>query len=67
VKQQPYKVATTVTTPAGKLAAVIQGPGLGPGGMHHEFSSNVEAFAFVDAMNLAFNEGVKDGDKNARH
>jgi hypothetical protein len=35
--------------------------------MHHEFSSNVEAFAFVDAMNLAFNEGVKDGDKNARH
>jgi hypothetical protein len=56
---QPYKVATTVTTPAGKLAAVIQGPGLGSSGMHYEFSSSLEAFAFVDAMNLAFNEGVK--------
>ena len=64
---QPYKVATTVTTPAGKLAAVIQGPGLGPGGMHYEFSSSLEAFAFVDAMNLAFNEGGKAADKNSRH
>jgi hypothetical protein len=34
--------------------------------MHQQFSSNVEAFAFVDAMNLAFNEGVKDSEKTAR-
>jgi len=64
--KQPYKVATTVTTPAGRLATVIQGPGLGPGGMHHEFPSNLEAFSFVDAMNLAFNEGVKESGKSAR-
>ncbi len=64
--KQPYKVATTVTTPAGRLATVIQGPGLGPGGMHHEFSSNLEAFSFVDAMNLAFNEGLKESGKSAR-
>ena len=63
MRPQPYKVATVVSSASGGLQAVIQGPGLGPGGLQREFASHFDALAFVDAMNTAFNEGLSEGSR----
>ena len=42
-----------------KVSAIIYGPGIEPGGLRREFRSELEALDFVQTMNMAFEEGLK--------
>ena len=57
----PYRIVGLATTTTEKVTVIIHGPGIEHGGLRREFRSEKEAQAFVDAMNLAFEQGLKKG------
>ena len=49
-----FRILATATTASQKIAVIIGGPGIEPGGLRREFSSKTEAHYFVEAMNLGW-------------
>jgi hypothetical protein len=62
-EMKPYRITLVVTTASKKIEVFIEGPGIAAGELHQKFSSRREAQDFVDAMNLSFAEGLKEGAK----
>ena len=60
---KPFRISAAVTIASKKIAVVIEGPGIEPGGLRRQFSSRAEAHDVVDAMNLGFDQGFKMGSK----
>ena len=59
----PYRISAAVTTVSKQIAVIIEGPGVEAGGLCREFSSRLEAQCLVDAMNLGFVQGFREGTK----
>jgi len=61
---KPFRILAAATTASQKIAVIIEGPGIEPGGLRREFSSKTEAHDFVSAMNSDFEEGFSGGTKS---
>jgi hypothetical protein len=59
----PYRISAAATTASKQIAVIVQGPGVETGGLRREFSSRLEAQYLVDAMNLGFVQGFREGAK----
>lgn len=51
-----FRILAAASTASNKIAVIIEGPGIEPGGLRREFSSKTEAHHFVDSMNSGFEE-----------
>jgi hypothetical protein len=56
----PYRIVGLVTL-GSKVETIIHGPGIEPGGLRQDFPSELEALGFVQMMNMAFEQGLKQG------
>ena len=56
-------VAVTTEAPSA-VKAIIEGPGVEPGGLRRVFRSKADAHTFVADLNSAFAQGVKEGSRN---
>ena len=56
-------VAVTTGAPS-TIEAIIDGPGVEPGGLRRVFRSRADAQTFVADLNSAFAQGVKEGSRN---
>ena len=59
----PYRISAAVRTASKQITVIIEGPGVEAGGLRREFPSRPEARYLVDAMNLAFEQGFREGAK----
>ena len=53
---KPFRILAVASTASNKIAVIIEGPGIGPGGLRQEFSSKTEAHDFVGSMNSGLEE-----------
>ena len=60
---KPFRILAAAKTASKRIAVIIEGPGIGPGGLRREFSSRTEAHDFVDAMNSGLEERCSEGTK----
>lgn len=58
-----FRILALVTVASNRVVAIVGGPGIEPGGLRREFSSKTEVHDFVDALNLAFEEGFREATK----
>src|SRR5207249_7576767 len=59
----PYRISAAVRTASKQITVIIEGPGVEAGGLRLGFSSRQESQDLVDAMNLAFKQGFREGAK----
>jgi hypothetical protein len=52
-----YRIASTASIGPHGIEVIIKGPGIGLTGLRRWFPSRDEADDFVDAMNMAFDQG----------
>ena len=64
---KPFRIAAVVTIAPEKIAVIIDGPGVEPGGLRREFSSRTEAQDVVDAMNRGLEEGLREGTESPQN
>ena len=60
-----YTVLTIAARADRDIEATIDGPGFGPAGRRAVFATQYRVQDFVQALNIAFAEGVKDGLEQA--
>ena len=44
-----------------EFQVVLRGPGIGSGGRHYVFATTHRCAAFIEAVNLAYQQGLRDG------
>ena len=59
----PYRISAAVRTASKQITVIIDGPGVEADGLRLGFSSRPEAQYLADAMNLAFEQGFREGAK----
>jgi hypothetical protein len=60
-----YKIADASATAEREVQILLEGPGLDPSGRRYIFATTARCKAFVEALNLAYEQGVRDGMSQA--
>jgi hypothetical protein len=64
--RRPYAITTIAVRADREIEVSVHGPGYPPAGQRFVFADRERAAALVDALNMAHEEGTKEGYENAR-
>ena len=56
----------TMSSSNGEYEVVLQGPGLGQTGKQYVFRNTERCQTFIDAVNFAYQQGLRDGARGVR-
>lgn len=61
---QPYVIDTSPVD--GEISVTLAGPGIGAEGKHYVFLNMTRTASFIEAVNFAYRQGLRDGRRRAR-
>lgn len=50
----------------GEISVTLAGPGIGVEGKHYVFTNMTRTASFIEAVNFAYQQGLRDGRRRAR-